>query len=75
MVLQISQNLQENTWVGVLFKKIAGLTPLQLKTLAQLFSSEFWETFKNTFYIKYHWVAVSECLTEYFLKDLIKSCF
>ena len=39
---------------------------LQLKTLAQLFFSEFWENFKKTFYVKHHLVTVSECLRKTF---------
>ena len=55
-VLKVSQNSQENTcarlsfsiklqtWPGTLLKKEA---------LAQVFSCEFWEIFKNTFFIEH----------------------
>ena len=53
--LELSQNSQENTCASVFF-----LMKLQAKacnfikkeTLAQVFSCEFWESFKNTFSYK-----------------------
>ena len=63
VILKMSQNLQKNTWVGVSFLIKSQVSDLQLKTPTQLFSSEFWENFKNTFYIKHHGGAASECLS------------
>ena len=49
MFVEISQNLQENTCARVSFlNKVAGLRPL-----AQVFSCEFCEIFKNTFFIEH----------------------
>ena len=64
MLLEISQNLQENTCVRVsfliklqpwnLFNKVASLRPacnfIKKETLAQVFSCEFCEICKNTSY-------------------------
>ena len=52
MFLEISQNSQENTRARVSF---AGLKPATLlkKTLAQVFSCEFYEISKNTFFTEH----------------------
>ena len=47
MFLNISQNLQENTCVELIFNKVAGLK-LELETPALVFSYDFYEIFKNT---------------------------
>ena len=61
VILKISQNLQKNTWVEVSFLIKLKASGLQFKAPTQLFSSEFWENFKNTFCIKHNWVAAFEC--------------
>ena len=48
--LKISQNSQENTYN--FFKN---------KNLAQVFSCEFCEVFKNTFIIEHLWTTASDC--------------
>ena len=58
VILKISQNLQKNTGDGVSSVIELQVPDLQLKTPTQF--GEFWETFKNTFYIKHHGVAASE---------------
>ena len=63
VILKISQNLQKNTWLGVSFSIKLQVSDLQLRTPTQLFSSEFWENFKNTCCIKHRWVAASEGLS------------
>ena len=57
MFLEISQNSYENTCVRVSF-----LIKLQNETLAQLFSCEFCEIFKNIFLRRTPVVAASEAL-------------
>ena len=55
MVLEILQNSQENTFAWVSF-----LIKLQAKeSLAQVFSCEFCEIFKNTFFYRTPLVAAS----------------
>ena len=50
VLLKISQNSQENTCVGVFYNKVLDLRPAaQKETLAQVFSCEFYEIFKNIF--------------------------
>ena len=55
-VLRISQNSQENTCV-----KVSGLRTATLlkKRLAQVFSCEFYEIFKNTFFTEHLWTTAS----------------
>ena len=50
--LEISHNSQENTCARVFFNKVTGLT------LAQVFSCEFWEISKNTFFTEHLWATV-----------------
>ena len=51
--LEISENLQEHTCVRVSFL-------IKLLTLAQVFSSEFWEMSKSTFFYRTHlWTTAS----------------
>ena len=55
-VLKISQNLQENTCVRVSFLiklQAEACNFIEKETLAQVFSCEFWEIFKNTFFIEH----------------------
>ena len=49
--------------VGVFFFIKLQTWDLQLKISSQLFSSEFWEHFKNCVCIKHHWIAASECMS------------
>ena len=63
MFLKISKNSQENTCARVSF-----LIKLQAKaakeTLAQVFSCEFFATFKSTFFTEHLWVTASVSMTE-----------
>ena len=61
MCLEISQNSQENTCARVLFK-IKFITLFKKKALAQVFSYEFCEIFKNTFFNRTPTVAASRYL-------------
>ena len=63
LFLKISQYSQESTYARASFDKVAGLRPGTLfkkKTLAQVFSCEFCEIFKTTFYYRTSLVAASE---------------
>ena len=58
--LEILQNSHENTWAGGFFNKDSALraaTLLNIKkeTLAQVFSCEFCETYRSTFFIEHLW--------------------
>ena len=64
MFLKISQNPQENTCTRVSY-----LIKLQVETLAQVFSCEFGEFFKNTFFTENHWG--SDDITADFLLILV----
>ena len=71
--LKISLNLQENTCASVSFlNKVAGLRPMifmKKEALAQVFSCEFWEIFKNTYLYRTPLVAASKVgLTDYVKK-------
>ena len=55
MYLKISQNLQENTYVKVSF--LIKLT--KKETLAHMFSCEFCEISKNTFFTEHLWATAS----------------
>ena len=60
--IEISQNSQENTCARVFFNEVAGRPETLLKkTLAQVFSFEFWEISKNTFCCRAPQVAASAC--------------
>ena len=52
--LEISQNAQENTCARVSFS-IKACNSIEKETLAQVFSCEFCEIYKNTFYIELLW--------------------
>ena len=51
--LKILQNSQENTCARASF--LIKLQFIKKQTLAQVFSCEFCELFKNTFFIENHW--------------------
>ena len=64
VVLNISQNWQENLYQSLIFNKVAGLRPqacnlIKKETLVQVFTREFCEIYKNTFFYRMHPVAVS----------------
>ena len=62
--LEISQNSQENICVRESLNKVSHLRPATLfkKTLAQVFSCEFCEIYKSTFFHRAPLVAASEFL-------------
>ena len=61
-VLKISQNLQENICARVSFLmklQAAPVTFFKKETLAQVFSCEFCENFKNIVFTEHHWATAS----------------
>ena len=58
MFLEISQNSQENTCVRVSF--LIKVQAFKEETLTQVFSCEFCEISKNTFFIEHLWAAASQ---------------
>ena len=58
MFLEISQNLQENTCARVPF--LVKFNFIKKETLVQVFSSEFCEISKNTFFTEHLWATASE---------------
>ena len=59
-VPKISQNLQENTCGRISFlTKLQACNFIKKDALAQEFSCEFCEIFKNTFFTEHLWVSVS----------------
>ena len=67
MLLEISQNSQENTRARVLFlNKVAGACNFVKKeTLVQVFPCEFCEISKNTFFTEHLWVTASGILKDF----------
>ena len=62
LLLNISQILQENTCSRVSFLlklQASGPELYQKETLAHVFSCEFCDIFKNTFFREYLWATVS----------------
>ena len=61
MFLEISENLQENTSASLYSNKVEGLACnlIKIETLAQVFSCEFSEISKSTFFKEYIWVTAS----------------
>ena len=61
MLFEISQNSQENTCARIsFFNKVAGLSSATLfkkETLVQVFSCEFCEISKNTFFTEHLWTT------------------
>ena len=54
--LEISQNSQENACARASFLiKLLAYNFIQKETLAQVFSCEFYEILKNTFFIEHLW--------------------
>ena len=65
MFLKISQNSQEDTCARVSFLiklQAEACNFLKKETLAQVFSCEFYEIFKNTLFTEHLWVTVSEIM-------------
>ena len=65
MFLEIPENLQENTCATVSFliklQAEAGASNfINIETLARVFSCEFCEIFKNTFFTEHLWATASE---------------
>ena len=62
VVLKISQNSQESTCarVSFLIKLPKPCNLIKKETLAQVFSCEFCENFKNTFFTEYLWWQLLE---------------
>ena len=56
--LEISQNSQENSCTRVSFL-IKAYNFIKKETLAQVFSCEFCEIFKNTFFTEHLWTTAS----------------
>ena len=72
-VLKILLNSQEeNLCQNLFFNKVAGLKSATLlkTTLAQVFSCEFCEIFKNIFFTEHFWTTA--CLSKTLLKYLMK---
>ena len=62
MFIKISQSSQENTFVRLSFKKSCRCEACNFtktETLAQVFSCEFYENFKNTVFTEHHRTTVS----------------
>ena len=62
MVLEISQNSQENTCarVSLLIKlQASACNFIKKETLTKVFSSEFYEISKNTFFTEHLWATAS----------------
>ena len=63
MFLKISQYSHENTCVGVFFNKVASLQAcnfIKNETPTQVFSCEYFEIFKNTYFQEHLERAASE---------------
>ena len=62
MFLKISENSQKNTFarVSFLIKLFEACNFIKKVTLAQVFSCEFSEIFKNTFLTEYLWATTSD---------------
>ena len=80
--LELSQNSQENTcaWVSLFFNKVAGFTAATLlkksEALAQVFSCEFWESFKNAFLTKHLRTTDSDnCYKQILFQTLVHTFF
>ena len=58
MFLEISQNSQENTSARVSF--LIKLQASGTDTLAQVFSCDFYNIFKDTFFTEHRWAAASD---------------
>ena len=65
MFLEISENLQESTCARVSFliklqAEAEACNFINKETLAQVFSCEFCDIWKNTFFIEHLWATASE---------------
>ena len=71
MLLKILQNSQENICAKASFLikfRPEACSIIRKENLAQVFSWEFCETFKNTYFEEYFQPAVSVCMSEAYLK-------
>ena len=61
VILEISQNSQENTCARVFFNKVAGpCNFIKKETVTQVFFREFYKISKTTFFTEYLWMTASE---------------
>ena len=77
MSLRISENSQDNTCARVsFFHKVSGpSTFLQKETLAKVFSCEFFEIFKNTFFTEHlRWLLLKLVIAQY-LRVIVTNIF
>ena len=59
MFLEILQNSQENACARVSFNKVRACNFIKKEALAQVFSCEFCEISKNTFFTEHLWANAS----------------
>ena len=63
MFLEISQNSQENTYASASFLiklQAEACNLIKKETLAHVFSCEFCEISKNSFFTEHHWATASK---------------
>ena len=75
---KISQNSQENTYARVYFLvklQVDACNLIKKETLAQVFSCEFCEIFKNTYFTEHFWKTVSITGANAFLEIVAQNCF
>ena len=78
VVVENLYNSQENTLVRVSFLiklQVSVCNFIKKKTLAQVFSCEFCEISKNTFFTKHLWLLLYWNLTDYILSERLKNTF
>ena len=76
--LKISQNSQEYTCVWVFFNKVTCLRPttlLKKETPTKLFSGEFSELFKNTYFVEHLRTAAPGRLQKQMLVEVLQPAF
>ena len=75
--LEISQNSQENTCARISFLiKLQACNFIKKETLTQVFSCEFCEIFKNTFFTEHLWTIASKIWDQLpALRKLVGSTF
>ena len=75
---KISQYSQENTYARVYFLvklQVDVCNLIKKETLAQVFSCEFCEIFKNTYFTEHFWKTVSITGANAFLEIVAQNCF
>ena len=60
---------------SLFFNKVAGLSLVKNKTLAQVFFCEFCEISNNTFFTEYLWLLLYWYVTDYMLFERLKNTF